>query len=123
MQLIQLPEEVPMMTHPIGKMALYDMFFKEEDAKFLVVVGEGGTGKTAALQLVCESCTSHPQIEMIHEGEEPTIIPAKNCDGPTKYIAHKLEFGEKEAALMQKTDTWVVGFQGQFPPRKEVKTE
>lgn len=115
---MELPDDVPVMSHAIGKMTMYDMFL-QEDAKFLVVVGEGGTGKTAALKLVCEGVKHHPQIEMIHEGEEPIIIPAKDSDAPTKYIAHSWSYGEKERSLFEQSDAWVIKFENQFPPPKD----
>lgn len=118
---MELPEDVPIMTHAIGKMAMYDMFLKEEELQFLIVVGESGTGKTAALQLVCDGVSSHPQIDIIYDGKEPTVIPAKNSDAPIKYITHTHTLGDKEAFLAQNANAWVFEFQGKFPPPKKTQ--
>jgi ABC-type antimicrobial peptide transport system ATPase subunit len=123
MQIIELPDDVPVLSHAIGKMAMYDMFLKEEDAKFLVVVGEGGTGKSIALKLVCDGVKQHPQIEMVYDDIDSVIIPAKDSDAPTKYIAHSWSYGEKERSMFEQSDAWVIKFENQFPPPKDKPTQ
>ena len=107
-------------THPVGKIVMYDMFLKDTELQYLLVIGEGGTGKSFSLTRALKNNQVHSEIHILYgndEDSEPTILSATDESLPIKYITHRLSLSdsEKEEYLAKHPDAWIIKFVGQFP--------